>query len=166
MLKSRLKAFFTDQRSAMVIRWWVAGAVYFFIGWGTAIGQQSMVGLAFSLGLVMGLLNILIVNPSLRLLFNIGTNKRPQHENTFIQRVSDNLVELLKALFIIFTIALIYHIINSTLAVVLGLPPDVVLLPGEPIMFGIFYVFVFWCLELLVNKIKKIIVNRAVKSDK
>ena len=167
MQKSRLRAFFTDQRSAMLIRWWAAGAVYFFIGWGTPIGQQSMVGLAFSLGLWLGLLNILIINPSLRLLFNIGPKKRPEHENTFAQRVSDHLVELLKTLFIVFTVAMFYQVINRTIIAVRDLPPDSVPFPGEPIMFGVFYVFVFWCLELLVNKIKKTIVsNRDVESEK
>lgn len=155
MPKSRLRAFFTDQRSALLIRWWAAGAVFFFIGWGTPIGQQSMIGLAFSLGLVMGLLNILIINPILRLLFNIGPKKRPQHEDTFAQRVSDHLVELLKTIFIVFIVVMFYLVINRTLIAMGGLEPDAVPFPSEPIMFGVFYVFVFWCLELLVNKIKK-----------
>lgn len=166
MLKSRLKAFFTDQRSAMVIRWWAAGAVYFFIGWGTPLGRQSMIGLAFSLGLVMGLLNIWVINPSLRMVFNLGPPKRPQHENTFAQRLSDNLLEMLKTLFIVFTVAMIYHVINSTLVAVGDLPPGTVPFPGEPIMFGIFYVVVFWCLELLIIKIKQIFANRNVESQK
>jgi len=166
MQKSRLRAFFTDQRSAMLIRWWTAGAVFFFIGWGTPIGQQSMIGLAFSLGLVMGLINILVVNPSLRLLFNIGPPKRPPHENTFAQRLSDNLVEIFKALFIVFTVTIFYLVINRALITAWDLPPNAVPFPGEPILFGIFYVFVFWCLELLVIKIKRIIVNRDVESQK
>lgn len=165
MLKRRWKAFFTDQRSALLIRWWVAGAVYFFVGWGTSAGQ-SMVGLIFSLGLVMGLLNILIINPSLRLLYNIGADKRPKHENTFFQRLSDRLVEFLKTLFIVSAVAMLYEIINRTIIAVMNLPTDTVPFPGEPIMFGIFYVFVFWCIELLMNKIKKTTMsNREIKSE-
>ena len=155
MLKRRLKAFLTDQRSAMLIRWWAAGAVFFFIGWGTPIGQQSMIGLAFSLGLILGLLNILIINPSLRSLFNIGPKKRPQHENTFAQRLSDHLVELLKTIFIVLTVVVFYLVINKIIISVRDLPSDSVPFPGEPIMFGIFYVFVFWCIESLIKKIKK-----------
>jgi uncharacterized membrane protein YvlD (DUF360 family) len=168
MLKRRLRAFLTDQRSAMLIRWWAAGAVYFFIGWGTfsSIGQ-SMIGFAFSLGLVLGLFNILIVNPVLRLLFNIGPKKRPPHENTFAQRLSDHLVELLKTLFIVFIVAMFYQLINSIIIAVSDLPPDAVPLPGEPILFGVFYVFVFWGLGLLVNRIKRIIAgNRDGASKK
>jgi len=159
MQKSRLKAFFTDQRIAMLIRWWSAGAVYFFVGWGTSIGQQSMIGLVFSLGLVLGLFNILIINPSLRLVFNIGPQKRPEHEDTFFQRLSDRLVEVIKTIFIVFVVAMFYLLINMTIVSIRDLPPDAVPFSGEPIIFGIFYVFVFWCLEFLVNRIKTIIVN-------
>ena len=107
----------------------------------------------------MGLLNILIVNPSLRLLYNIGPKQRPPHENTSAQRNSDHLVELLKTLFIVFIVAMFYQVINRTIIAVRDLPRDAVPFPGEPIFFGIFYVFVFWCLELLVNTFKKIIVS-------
>jgi hypothetical protein len=173
MQKSRLRSFFTDQRSAMLIRWWAAGAVYFFIGWGTSVGRQSMIDFVFSLGLWMGLFNILIINPSLRSLFNIGPKKRPQHENTFAQRLSDHLVELLKTIFIVFNVAMLYQVINSTIIAARDLSPDTLPLPGEPIMFGIFYVFVFWCLDLWINKFKKIIAsnrkiarNHDVESEK
>ena len=151
----------------MLIRWWAAGAVYFFIGWGTPIGQQSMIGLAFSLGLVLGLFNTLIINPGLRLLFNIGPKKRPPHENTYAQRLSDHLVELFKTIFIVFTVTIFYVFINRIIILVSDFPPDSVPFPGEPIMFGIFYIFVFWCLDLLINKIKKIIAsNHDVVSEK
>ena len=159
MKKSRLRAFFTNQRSAMIIRWWAAGAIYFFIGWGTLSGSgQSMIGFVFSLGLVMGLFNILIVNPALRMLFNIGP-KRPQHENTVAQRISDHLVELLRSLFIVFSVAMLYQMINRMIIAILDLQPTAVPFPGEPIMFGVFYIFVFWCLELIANKIKTVFVN-------
>ena len=165
MLKSRLKAFFTDQRSAMLIRWWAAGAVYFFIGWGTSAGR-SMIDLIITLGMVMGLLNILIINPALRMAFNIGPDKRPQHENTFLQRLSDRLVEFLKTFFIVFTVAMFYQVINRTIIAARDLPLDTVPLPGEPIMFGIFYIFVFWCIDLVVSKIKRIIVsNREAETE-
>lgn len=164
MLKSWLKSFFTDKRSAMVIRWWAAGAVYFFIGWGTSAGQ-SMIELVFSLGLVMALLNILIINPSLRMVFNIG-NKRPQQENTFFQRLSDRLLEFIKTLFIVFIVAIIYEVLNRVIIALLNLPTDTVPFPGEPIMFGVFYVFVLWCIDLMSSKIKDSITsNREAKSE-
>jgi hypothetical protein len=155
----RLRIYFTDRRISLIIRWWAAGAVYFFIGWGTMLGtQQSTIDFVFALGLVMGLFNILIINPGLRLLFNIG-RKRPPHENTFWQRISDHLVELLKNIFIMFVIAMIYRMINQVLISLLALPADSVPLPGEPILFGVFYVFVFVCLEWVTTKTRTAILN-------
>ena len=100
----------------------------------------------------MGIFNILIINPGLRLLFNIG-RKRPPHENTFWQRLSDYLVELLKNIFIMFLITL------------RSLPADAVPLPGEPILFGAFYVFVFVCLEWITKKARAAILNFSDGND-
>lgn len=163
--QQRLRKYFTDRRISLLIRWWAAGAVYFFIGWGTFLGRlTSTIDFVVSLGLVMGLFNILIINPGLRLLFNIG-RKRPTDENTFWQRISDHLVELIKSVFIMFVIAMIYRLINQVLITLLSLPADAVPLPGEPILFGVFYVFVFVCLEWIVQKTKAAIANLRSSTD-
>lgn len=112
----------------------------------------------------MGIFNILIINPGLRLLFNIG-RKRPPHENTFWQRLSDYLVELLKNIFIMFAVAMIYRLINQVLVTLLSLPADAVPLPGEPILFGAFYVFVFVCLEWITKKARAAILNFSDGND-
>lgn len=148
----------------MLIRWWAAGAVYFFIGWGTFLGrQQSSIDFVVSLGLVMGLFNIIIINPVLRMMFNIAP-KRPAHENTYWQRISDYLVEVIKNIFIMFIVALIYIAINSALVSLFALPPQSVPLPGEPILFGAFYVFVFVLLAFISEKTKKAISNFSDKN--
>lgn len=158
--KGRLRAIFTEQRIILLIRWWAAGAVYFFIGWGTFVGsQQSLLGFVISLGLVMGLFNILIINPGLRLMFHI-VPKRPANENSFAQRISDHLVELLKSVFIVFVVAMIYLGINQLLISLRSLPADAVPLPGEPILFALFYVLIFWLLDVAVTRIKAAIVNK------
>jgi len=158
-IKQRFQKFFTDRIISLIIRWWAAGAVYFFIGWGTGLGnQQTMIDFVVTLGLVMGLFNILIINPGLRMLFNIG-RKRPAHENTYWQRMSDYLVELVKNVFIIFCVAMIYRLINTVLISLMDLPADNVPLPGEPILFGIFYVIVFLLLEWINKMVKRTISN-------
>ena len=58
-----------------------------------------------------------------------------------------------------FVIAMIYRMINQILITLLSLPADAVPLPGEPILFGIFYVFVFVCLEWIVQKAQLAISN-------
>lgn len=157
--QSPFRKFLANRNISLIIRWWAAGAVYFFIGWGTFLGNQtSIIEFVFSLGLVMGLFNILIINPGLRLLFDIG-HKRPVHENTVWQRISDQLVELIKNIFIMFIIAMLYQIINQILVSVLSLPSDAVPLTGEPILFGVFYVFVFVSLNFISKKAKTGILN-------
>lgn len=157
--QGRFRKYLTDRNISLVIRWWAAGAIYFFIGWGTFLGnQETIIDFVFSLGLVMGLFSILIINPVLRLMFNIGT-KRPTHENTFWQRISDHLVELIKNIFIVFVIALIYQGINKALILGFRLPADAVPLPGEPILFGVFYLFVFLFIDVIIRKIKETIFN-------
>ena len=106
----------------------------------------------------MGLFNILIVNPGLRMMYNIAP-KRPAHENTFSQRISDYLVELIKSIFIVFVVALIYMAINKALIGMFAYPVDAVPLPGEPILFGVFYIVVLVLLDAISKKAKQVILN-------
>ena len=150
----RFQKYITDRNISLVFRWWAAGAVYFFIGWGTSLGnQQFLIDFVFILGLVMGVFNILIVNPGLRLMFNIGS-KRPPRENTGWQRTSDYLVELLKNIFIVLIVALIYLAINRTAIFLFDLSAEAVPLPGEPILFGLFYMIVWVLLDAIAKKVK------------
>ncbi len=159
MKQHRFRKYLTDRNVSLFIRWWAAGAVYFFIGWGTFLGrQQSIIDIVVSLGLVMGLFNIIIINPGLRMMFNIGP-KRPAHEDTFSQRISDYLVELIKNVFIMFIVALIYMAINSALISLFSLPDESVPLLGEPILFGLFYLLVFVLLDVISKKTKEAILN-------
>jgi len=154
----RIRFFFTDWRIALVIRWWAAGAVYFFFGWGTSLGNQtSILDFVFSLGVVMGLFNMLIVNPGLRMAFNIGPDRKAK-SLALSQRISDYLVEIIKNVLIVFVIALIYIGINSVINIAFGLPTTNISLPGEPILFGIFYVLVWaifgWATQRIANTIQ------------
>lgn len=159
MKQYRFRKYLTDRNISLIIRWWAAGAVYFFIGWGTFLGrQQSSIDFVVSLGLVMGLFNIIIINPGLRMMFNIAP-KRPAHENTYWQRISDYLVELIKNVFIMFIVALIYIAINRALIAIFSLSTESTPLPGEPILFGLFYVLVFVLLDVISQKTKKTILN-------
>lgn len=155
----RFARFMTDRNISLVIRWWAAGAVYFFIGWGTSLGQQqTVIDFAFTLGLVIGLGNILVINPVFRMLFE-PVSKRPPGYNTFSQRISDYLVEMIKSIFLVIMVAAIYVVINTTLIRFYNLPADAVPLPGEPILFGLFYVFVFVLFEKISTMIKQTILN-------
>lgn len=147
---------FTDRTLSLIVRWWAAGAVYFFVGWGTNLGRQdSIIDLVFFLGLVMGLFNAFIINPGLRMVFNIAPARPPQ-QNTNWQRMSDYFVELIKNIFIVFIVAMIYIGINRSLIAIFDLSPEAVPLPGEPILFGLFYVLVYVLLEWISRKMGEV----------
>lgn len=101
----------------------------------------------------MGLFNAFVINPSLKMFFNIMPTRAPR-ENTNWQRMSDYFVELIKNIFIVFIVSMMYVAINTTIIRLRDLPADAVPLPGEPILFGLFYVLVFVLLEWLTRKIK------------
>lgn len=166
MKLQRFRKYLTDYNISLLIRWWAAGAVYFFVGWGTFLGnQQSLIDFVFSLGLIMGLFNIFIINPVLRLMFKLGP-ARPPREYSYWQRLRDYAVELVKSVFIAFIIALIYMATNMALIALLSLPAEAVPLPGEPILFGMFYVLVFVLLEIIVKMVMDVIKNSPVSSRK
>ena len=155
----RFRAFFTDRRIALIIRWWAAGAVYFFFGWGTTLGNQaSILDFVFSLGIVMGLFSMLIVSPVLRMAFNIGPHRKPK-TYALSQRISDYLVEIIKNLAIMFIVALIYVGINSAINVAFNLPADNISVPGEPILFGIFYVLIWVLFERIWMQVSQSFFN-------
>lgn len=150
---------FTDRTLSLIARWWAAGAVYFFVGWGTNLGRQdTIIDFVFFLGLAMGMLNAFIINPALRMVFNIQS-KRPPKDNTNWQRMSDYFVELIKNILIVAIVAVIYIVINRAAIVLFGLPSDTVLLPGEPILFGVFYVLVFVAIESISARIRDMLTS-------
>ncbi|MBE2220708.1 MAG: hypothetical protein IAF02_04165 [Anaerolineae bacterium] len=163
MEKRRFQKYLTDRNISLIIRWWAAGAVYFFIGWGTGLGnQQYLIDFVVILGLIMGMFNIIIINPGLRMMFNIYP-RRPRQEDTAWQRISDYLVEMLKNIFIMYLIAMLYIVINKSLIALLNLTPETVPLPGEPILFGLFYVIIFVLIEKIAQKIKEMVRNFKAK---
>lgn len=157
--RQRFRAFFTDYRIALILRWWAAGAVYFFIGWGTSLGNQSSIlDFVFTLGLVMGIFNMLIVNPGLRMAFNLTPNRRPR-SHAISQRVSDYLVEIIKNILIMFVIGLIYVAINSAINAIFDFPDTNISVPGEPILFGVFYVLVWVLFERIWRRVEQTFTN-------
>jgi len=154
-LGQRLRAFFTDRRIALIIRWWAAGAIYFFFGWGTSLGNQAAIlDFVFWLGIAMGVFNMLVVNPVLRMGFNLGPDSRNSRGSySLSQRVSDYLVEIIKNVVIMFIVALIYVGLNTVINMVFGLPASNISLPGEPILFGVFYVLVWSLLGWVTQRI-------------
>lgn len=142
---------FTDERIALIIRWWVAGAIYFFIGWGTGLGNKTdLLDFIFFLGLAIGLINSFILNPILNKMFNLKSSKK-YLEIGVMQKIKSRLFEIIKAMIIVMMMVYVYAFINISLINTFNLPSESIPLPGEPITFGIIYVVLFVIIEKLIE---------------
>lgn len=68
-------------------RWWLSGAVYFFIAWGTNLGmKEDPLDLIFVLGVVTGVAHIFIFNPIVYGMFDIKRNGKIVNKNIMNER--------------------------------------------------------------------------------
>lgn len=74
-MKKFLKNWFTDNRKAGLMRWWLAGMCYFMIGFGTQVGgYSSPIDFIFFLGVGIGLVTIVVYNPIAYNVFRLTRN--------------------------------------------------------------------------------------------
>lgn len=143
-----------------IIRWWGAGAVYFFIGWGTGLGAQSdAFDFIFILGVVAGLVTIVVLDPLIYGMLDIERKdgklyNKKYFERTIFQNVFVRSAEIIKAIIIAIFVFLTYNLINILLISLLDLTSESVPLPGEPITFGIFYIGFYYFIRYIVRFIK------------
>ncbi len=147
------KKFFTDKRIESIIRFWAAGAVYYFIGWGTTLGQNGYLDFIFSLGLVMAIFEMAVVNPIVKHMLNV--RKTISYIDVpILKRVIYRLGYVFKTIFIMIVVSAIYSIINQAAILILSLSKDTTILAGEPIIFGLIYFIVYRLLDDLLYNIK------------
>lgn len=148
------KRFFTEERFAGIIRWWSAAAVYFFIGWGTGLGaQNSIIDFVFFLGLGIGIIEMFVVMPIIRNMFNTREGFYWRQKSLW-QKVGERLKVFVRSLLIMILIVLTYDVINIAAIRLLALEADQVFLPGEPIIFGLFYIGFYTLITGMIGRIK------------
>lgn len=149
------KKFFTDEVLARIFRWWAASAMYFFIGWGTGVGYQStVIDFVFFLGVAIALFEMFVVNPVINSVFNVK-NPIKFTDKAIMKKVLYRLRYIAKTMIIVIFVVITYDIINYTAIIVLNLSNEAVFLPGEPIMFGIFYIVYYSLISGLSLNIKQ-----------
>ncbi|MCL2592203.1 MAG: hypothetical protein FWD82_02440 [Defluviitaleaceae bacterium] len=124
----------------MFIKFWLGGAVFFFLGFGTpALHSHDQLDLALALGLVLGLATDIIVN---RLFRHLDGAKKEYSKYTLFntKKFISMPVNLLIYVVISFLIAFTYNFINIAY---LRNNPEVssnyVFLSAEPLLYGIFF---------------------------
>ena len=152
--QSNIKKARKEKIFIFLIRWWCAGAVFFFIGWGTSAGNRaSIMDLVILLAIAMGLFSSFVVNPSLKMLYNVGNVKEYKDMNV-AERVLLRLKEVGISLVIVSLITLIYKGINVAAINVFDLSKEAVFLPVEPILFGLLYALIYTLGVVIIKKIK------------
>lgn len=155
----------SDNTKSYFIIWWFAGAVYFFIGWGTTLGvNKDPFDLLFFLGLGMGLVTAFLINPIIYHMFSIkrkGTIANKQYfERTVWQGVLMKLLEFFKAFAINILIFFTYQLLNQGLILLFDLNPERIIVPGEPILYATFYTFYYSIFVGIGNTIAKALAKK------
>ncbi len=140
---------------SFIIRWWSVGAVYFFIGWGTQLGSyDNSLDIIIILGGIIGLFQSFIVNPILKMLYNLGDQKK-YLEKSVMEKVSYRLQNVVVSMLIVYLVTVLYEGINIAAIHLKNLDPDTIVLAGEPILFASFYMLIYTFLNLIMVRIKK-----------
>lgn len=146
----------SDNVKAGVLRWWIAGMCYFFIGFGTQSGTAAdPLDMIFFLGLGLGFATLFLYNPVVYRMFDIVRKGKIYNQTYFERRgwqnAALNLAEILKNMFLVFLIYITYQNINLLLERLLHLPEGTVTIPGEPIGFAVIYIIYYNLLTGLMD---------------
>ncbi|MDC7221044.1 MAG: hypothetical protein PQJ59_14000 [Spirochaetales bacterium] len=148
-----------------LIRWWTAGAVMYFIGWGTALGQyDNSIDLIFGLGTVYGLIQSYILGPVFKMLYNIGPvkdYKELSYGRKFLWRVSDVSLGIVTVVFVY----AIFVLLNTVAVALLEKEAGALVVPVEPILFGFFFSLVTLLFTVIGKQIGKIKQNIRGRED-
>lgn len=156
MTKKKSKFTFTEEMKATLFQWWIVGAVYFFIGFGTAIPQTGAIDFIFFLGIGIGMVHILIYYPIIYNMFTLTRNgkviNQKYFQRTIMQNVLVSLGEVLRCLALTILVYFTYQVINMGLVIIREEPVGTVILPGEPILFAVFFVGYFTLTKGIADK--------------
>lgn len=143
-------------------RWWLAGAIYFFIAWGTDLGmKKDPLDLVFVLGIVTGVAHIFIFNPIVYGMFDVKRNgkiiNKKYYERTIMQNVLLNLGEILKCLVLTILVVLTYELLNTIIIAATNSSTNTIPVKGEPFLYASFFIVYYQIFEVVKNLIYRLI---------
>lgn len=158
-MKKFLKNWFTDNRKAGLMRWWLVGMCYFMIGFGTQVGgYSSPIDFIFFLGVGIGLVTIVVYNPIAYNVFRLTRNgeilNHTYRNISGAKKAARNLVEIAASMITVILVYLTYQNLNLLLNQMLELPVETVLIPGEPFGFATLYLLFYTILSELAAKLR------------
>lgn len=152
-------------------RWWLASAVYFFVGWGTELAlYNSIIDMIFILGIVVGIVQIVIFNPVVYGMFNVKRRgkivNKEYYNRTVFEGVWLKVAEIFKCMFVMLLVFLTYQGINTFYIMIYHVSDTFVALPGEPVLFGLFFLIYYSMLSGITDKIVSIAENDSTNNKK
>jgi hypothetical protein len=154
----------SEHTKVSLFRWWFVGALYFFLALGTGWGNSfSALDLVFFLSIGIGLATAFIFNPIIYGMFDLRRNGKSLNQAYYAQpvwkRVLQKLWEIGKCTVVVVLVFITYQLVNIAIISVRSLPPDTVVLKGEPFLFATFFVCYYNIISTLLRK-----VNDSVRS--
>ncbi len=148
----------SDNVKAGILKWWIAGMCYFFIGFGTQSGIfADPLDMIFFLGLGLGLATLFLYNPVAYRMFDIVRKGKIYNQSYFErsgwQNAALKLAEIFKNMVLVFLIYMTYQSINLLFERLLHLPEGTVTIPGEPIGFAVIYTIYYYLLTGLTDTV-------------
>ncbi len=136
---------------ACAVKWWFAGAVFYFVGWGLFIGDQ--LDLTAALGLILGLVTEILIN---RALIFFGNSKENYRRFIFcppsgILSIPANLGY---GVLLAFLVSYTYHFINLAAVNLSNSAPGTMFLGAEPLLYGLFFTGYDMLCVCIKNKVK------------
>ena len=140
---------------ALIMKWWFAGAVCFFILWGLGTYVQNDMDMILVMSIVLGMVTDILVNNAFRFFETYqGQNSKWM---MFPQKAFWTFFANIPYAFVVYYIVMyIYNIINVMGNTISG-TENVIFLGVEPVFFGLFYVAVDMCFISIKNLFIKII---------
>jgi hypothetical protein len=158
----RQKKRISDGVKEVLVRWWIAGMCYFFIGVGTQAGlMQSPLDLVFFLGVGIGLVTVVIYNPIVYGMFDVKRNGRIVNDSYYEKKGRERILYNLSLVFlnivIVSFVYLTYQGINEAMCSAEKQPSGTILFPCEPFGFATFYVLYYYLLLRVGGAVRKLI---------
>lgn len=141
---------------SILLYWWLVAAIYFYVGWGTGLGNRiSSVDLILVLGIVTGLSETYILETIVARFWGVIVREKPDRKAVG-KNVVMRLTAVLRSIIILWIVTLLYAGINRVIISLASLSADAIPFPGEPITFSILYMLVRSLWELVYLKVKKV----------
>ncbi len=159
----------SDNVKVSFFRWWFVGAIYFFVGWGTKLGNsKTAFDFIFILALVTAVGMIFIFNPIVYGMFEIEQNgviinKKINERSVWLGSLM-KIGEFFKCFIVTILVFFSYQFINFGINKWFGNGSDTVVIKGEPIIYATLFIIFYNLLCFIVYKIYSLF--KAIKAKR